>query len=391
MRKNRGSLKWVGLIIALVCAVPVGIWYFTKARPLQLIVIAGGHPAGQYDNLAKSLGECLNDMYHINFQVMNTRGSLDNADQLRGGAANLAVLQSNMLPNTGYSTLAPLFLDVVYIIARKNSDIKSIYDLDGRRIIPSPLGSGSRVVTDTILHLYGIEISEEDKNYKGEFIDIKNHNEFEAALVTTSIFNPKVRGLLASGEFKVVPIKDVDMLVTLYPSFVRYTIPQGLLAPSKAVPPQPTPSVAVTAILAARDDVSNTLVDQVMAALYAGKVRSRVRDFIALPKPEQWSLPHLHKRAKYHYEPLNMEKVQSLVETEEKIRSFLLAIAVGLYFFWKYWRQLRKENQIKLMRSMLDKYFEKLIDIEHRKMRTSDPASLCEMLNEVASNKLEAM
>jgi TRAP-type uncharacterized transport system substrate-binding protein len=64
-------------------------------------------------------------------EVLGTEGSEQNFKKLVEGEADLAIIQGGSVPIEEVSVITPLFREFVFVIARKGTDIQSVWDLKG--------------------------------------------------------------------------------------------------------------------------------------------------------------------------------------------------------------------------------------------------------------------
>ena len=127
------------------------------ASPEQLN-IATGSAGWEYNRTGERICSILEkeDLFHC--KAMVTRGSLQNIELLKDGKANLALSQSDMIPDESvdFVSLKTLSRQALYIFVRKDSGIHGIRDLMHKRINTGPVGSGLRGTMNRVLEATGI-------------------------------------------------------------------------------------------------------------------------------------------------------------------------------------------------------------------------------------------
>jgi len=198
---------------------------FTKVLTVLLIVlmsatalkaqlnILSGVKGGFYEAIA-------NDIKRVSRQeinVVNSRGSIDNYDQLINNDNNIFVsfLQYDVLllnelqnPNLRKElrVLLPLFLDEeIHIIARRDSKINKVKDLKGKKVAVGDKYQGTFVTAQTV-----------KKMTKTEWIDVvmSSENAYAALLrgeIDAYFFVGGAPVSLLAGEGESVPIKLVNL------------------------------------------------------------------------------------------------------------------------------------------------------------------------------------
>jgi len=130
------------------------------------IVIATGPDTGTYHALGQALARVLEDASVVaSAEVLSTGGSVENMERIdgAGGGADLAFVQSDTPVGNNARLVAPLYNEVLHIlVSRLDADeIRSIYDLRGRRVSLGPAGSGTRQLSKRVLEHFGAEIGED--------------------------------------------------------------------------------------------------------------------------------------------------------------------------------------------------------------------------------------
>lgn len=175
-----------------------------------------------------------------------------------------------------------------------------------------------------ILEHYGVEVSGQktDSYFKGLLTD----DTLDAAIITTGILNEDLKAVLQSGKFLLLGIPDTKALAALHPCFSSFTIPSGLYGEG-SVPDKDIKTVAAAAFLAAKEDVSELLVTEVLAALYKYDMPLNFKIMMIEEEAKSWPLMPLHSASLRYFEPHKriglLEKYVSFISG---IKELLLAL-----------------------------------------------------------------
>ena len=220
---------------------------------LFLTIATGGY-LGVYYPLGASLANCTKPNSGEPKPPCKPRGaSVENINLLDQKRAELAIIMgdaaSQAYEGTGpfdkkvqsFAAVASLHPNYVQVITTKNSGIKTIEDLKGKRVgVWAPnSGVGIRcLVRHPEAHGMSYDDFEEDFLSYSEAIDGIKNGTVDAAFVTSGIPNPAVTDLSTTHEVKVIPIKGKGMkkLKELYPYYAENTIPKGTYGNKKDVP-----------------------------------------------------------------------------------------------------------------------------------------------------------
>lgn len=211
--------------------------------------------------------------------AITSQGSQANIQNLEAGDAHLGFVQSDVMsyaysgtnlfssPVTGFSTVCAMYMEQVQIVTL-NPEIKSVADLAGKTVSVGDAGSGTYFNAVDILGAYGLDV-EKDVNpvYEsfGASVDSLQDGKIDAAFIVAGIPTNAVTQLSASRQVSLVSLDDehIDTLIASSPYYTRSVIPADTYAmPADAV------TVAVGAVVIARDDVPTRDIYNFVSAVY---------------------------------------------------------------------------------------------------------------------------
>ncbi len=134
------------------------------------LTIATGSAEGTYFNIAQDIKR-IADKEGIAIEVVPTNGSFDNINLLGSGKVDLAIMQLDvlrfvaeiMLKETGFNVLQEakvvlnLYPEEIHVLT-KDDKIKTIQDLQGKRVAVGPEKSGSALTAEVLLGGFGVKI-----------------------------------------------------------------------------------------------------------------------------------------------------------------------------------------------------------------------------------------
>ena len=390
----RRWITWGLVALIVVCVVA---WFVTREVLPREIRIATATKGGFYYKFASALKPHLERRTGRSVALLETKGSVQNRELLLAGKAHLAIMQAGAFPMDGLSALAPLYPDVVHVIARQGRGIASIRDLAGKSVSLGRRGSGNRNSALLILEHYDVdpEKLEQNETYFKDLLDDELDVPLDAAIVTTGLLNPDLHTILKTGRFELIPILDAKALAIRHAYFSPIDIPRGLFKEGPPVPAKPVPTVATVAILAARDDVPDVLVTKTLSALYSGEMRLAVPTMMSLKEAAAWQLFPLHDAARGYYNPYEgLGLLTNFMESLAATKELLFAFGAAFYLLWVR-RQRKKEEREKAdfakQKEHLDRFLDETVRIEREQMASEDPRKLKDYLNEVTEIKLRAL
>ncbi len=380
-----GSSVPVVAIVASVVALAVIVGGFYGYRALSgdhaqdEIVIATGPETGTYHALGKALARVLEGASIVeSAEVVSTGGSVENMERIddAGGGADLAFVQSDTPIGNNARLLAPLYNEVLHIlVSRLDADeIRSIYDLRGRRVSLGPAGSGTRQLSKRVLDHFGVEVGEDLALLPVDATAGLIDGSVDAAFILNAIPSRMVAQLAEKDAIRFLSLGDAqeygnesDALALVFPTIRGTTIPRSTYV---RLPKEPVQTIEVSAMLIARRDLDVNLVRNITAAVFENRsgaaglegtdlaVAGRIREDY---RPGAVTIPY-HRGAVAYY---HREEPAFFVEYAEAI-SLGLTLLVGLYsgsIAFREWMRRRMKNRI-------DAY---LLEVESQ---TADLASL---------------
>jgi len=383
-------------VAAGMLAIIVGslVWYFSPHTPPSTFRIPTSPKGGLYSRVGASLKPILAQQLGRPVELVHTKGSVENRRMLLAGDVDLAILQDGSIDSHGLAVIAPLYHEVVHVLVREESELNSIDDFKGRAVAIGPLDSGMHESALILLRHYGLSAADlrESDRY---FAEILTDPKIEAAIVTTGFLNGDLQRVMESRKFKLLPIRDAESLTIHHPYLTATTIPTGVFEGHPPVPETPVPSVATTAFLGARENVSDELVRRNLSVLYERDLRQQIPTLIPLTEARTTTMGNLHRATRNYYDPFGgVELLSNLLESLSAVKELMFAFCAGLYLMWDRWRRMkeREERQVvRVMKERLDQFLEESVRLERAQMETDDPQRLRDYLNQATRLKLRAI
>lgn len=386
--------KLVGAFMAFVVVASILAWYLTLDTLPRTIRIATAEEGGLYHSLGRALATELEPRTGREVQLVPSRGSVANRTLLKEGRAEVAIVQGGAVPTDELAVVAPLYSDITHLIVRVDSDLHAVEDLAGRRVVLGPQGSGMRASALEVLAHYDLTDQIEDAEGR-YFLDLLEDDTLDAALVTTGILNEDLQRLLRSARFRLLPIPDAEAIEHKDFFLYRTVLPRGVYREAPSVPGTNTPTIATTAYLVAKHDVSDSLVDALLETLYEAGLSETFPILIPYAQAESRCPMPLHPAArKYFNPPDHIGLLANILESIAAFKELLFALAAGSYLIWDRWRRQKEKElqaQSAAQKEDLDAFLAQTLTIEQAQMQTSDPEKLKDYLDELTRIKLRAL
>lgn len=248
----------------------------------RLIFTTGG-AQGTYYGFGGVLAGKVSEKTSTKVTVIASGGSKANIEALSDGDAQLGFVQSDvgayaykgtrLFENeriTDFSTVANLYKEQVQIVTL-NPEIKTVADLRGKNISVGAAGSGVYFNAVDVLKVYGIDINTDIKpTYQsfGDSVEALQDGKIDAAFIVAGAPTTAVTSLAATKKVYLVSVDDEHILALRAesPYYNKDVITKDVYGTDEDVS-----TVAVGAVIVARDDVSEADVYNFLYAIFENK------------------------------------------------------------------------------------------------------------------------
>lgn len=264
----------ISIVILLVSFVIVGGSSFFETRIAeaanthQLIIGTGGVSGSYYPTggaLARVWTKYIDD---VSASAQATGASLENTKLLDKAEIELGLTQTDLIQyavsgeemfTKKYSNLqviASLFSEHIHLFVRRDSGIKTIADLKGKKVAVGSQGSGPLVNSRQIFEIFGVTFKDFTPLYLTNIdaVDRMKDGLLDAIFTTTAAPNATYQDLCIAKDVELYSFTEEELkkIVTRYPFFKEIVIPQDAYHGQN----QDINTVAVRAVIAVRDDLS---------------------------------------------------------------------------------------------------------------------------------------
>jgi TRAP transporter TAXI family solute receptor len=307
-------MKQKGLIVSLIFVVALFFTTECVAANTNYIFATGG-VSGTYYPLGGVIAQIWNKKIpNLNVTVQATGASVENIRLLGKKSAEVAlslndinyyaykgleVFKARKEKYTNFSAIGNVYPDVIQMVSRKDSQIKTIADLKGKKVAVGAPGSGAQVSARQILGIYGIDYqtrkdinpvylspAESADNFKDKHVD--------ACYLSQSIPNAALQDINVMNPIHFLEIDDAmyAKIRKAYPFFESFVIPANTYQGQD----KPVKTVAIWSSMLVRNDLPENIVYQMTKVMYeeraaiaqghsAGKYLSLERATGGIPVP----------------------------------------------------------------------------------------------------------
>ena len=228
-----------------------------------------GGEAGTYYGFGSVIAGKVGDLTSTTVTAISSGGSAHNIQSLEDGDAQLGFVQSDVMvyafngertfaetgASTGFSTVAALYMEQVQIVTVDPS-IKTVDDLKGKKVSVGAAGSGVFFNAVDVLSVYGLDVEKDItptyQNFNDSAEALKDA-QIDAAFVVAGAPTTAVTDLASGRDISLVALDDehITALIEACPYYSKNIISKDVYNLA-----EDTTTVAVGAVVVARDDVS---------------------------------------------------------------------------------------------------------------------------------------
>jgi len=390
------SVPGLAIIASLVAvALIIGGIYLYRTVSTEVayrqIVIATGSESGTYHALGKALQRVLEGTNSFDsVSVRATDGSVENMRLIGGDhehRVDLAFVQGDDSASTNARLVTTLYDEVLHILITKSAaqDIRTIYDLQGKRVALGAAGSGTRQLSLRVLRHFGIEVKEDLVWSATETAEGLANDTIDAAFLLSAIPSALIFDLAEADAIRFLSLGDAQQegdeahaLELVIPGLQRDIIPRSTYVrlPQKAVH-----TVSVTAMLVARKDLDDELVRSITATLFGNragaagleggdlKVARKIREHY---EPASVTIPyHPGATAYYHREepPFFVEYAEAL-----SLGLTLMLAVYSVFIALREWMRRRMKNRVDAYLLEVERLAENYHDLNQNELVTQQGA-----------------
>jgi TRAP transporter TAXI family solute receptor len=268
-----GRLVAAGVLGAVLMSAP--------AKAQEFIGILTGGTSGVYYPMGVAISKILSDKIKGSRpSVQATKASVENLVLLQQGKGEIAFTLGDSLAfawegneEAGFKTkqtklrgMAAIYPNYVQIVASKDSGIKTLADLKGKRLSVGAPKSGTELNARAILAAAGISYKDLGKiEYLpfGESVDLMKNRQLDATLQSAGLGVAAIRDLASSVDINVVEIPAAIVEKTGAP-YIKAIIPKGTYTGQDT----DVATAAVVNYLVTRSDLSDNAVYEMTKAIF---------------------------------------------------------------------------------------------------------------------------
>lgn len=218
--------------------------------------------------------------------AQSANGSVANVEAIGAGALESGFAQSdiahwahsgtgvfeNRSPYTELRAIAGLYPETVHIVARKDTSIRSVHDLRGKRVSLDEPGSGTLVAARLILSAYGLSENDLEPEYIKPTLASKRLRERKLDAFFTVAGDPvsSIQDLAGAAGIEIVPVDGPERtrLLEEHEFFSSRSIEPGVYQGVDK-----TPTISVNALWVTRSDIADELIYEITSVLWSSTAK----------------------------------------------------------------------------------------------------------------------
>lgn len=268
------------LIILISFLILGGLFQPVFSEEIRLILATGG-TAGTYYPFGGAMAKIWNSKIPgMNVTVQSTGASAENVRLINKKEVELALVQSDTIDFayhgketfkerlTRMNAIAVLYPEIIQIVVRGDSKIKSFMDLKGVKIGVGAPGSGTEANFRQLLDIYGMKKEDVKAQYLSfaESAEQFKDKHIDAFIVTAGIPNAAIMDVSVMQNIRLLSLPDdkIAQITKKYPFLSPATIPANTYKNQ----PYEVKTVAVAAVLIASSELKDDVVYNLTKALF---------------------------------------------------------------------------------------------------------------------------
>ena len=275
--------KTIAVLFALILTLSVPLIASGSSESSGNLMFGTGGDQGTYYGFGNVLAQRVSSETDTKVTAVVSAGSQDNIEMMDMNRYQLGFVQTdvmsyayngtNLFAETGkidsFSTIGALYMEQVQIVTL-NPNIKTVADLKGKAVSIGSSGSGVYYNALDILAAYGLTENDIKPTYQsfGDSVDSLQDGKIDAAFVVAGAPTVAVSTLASSRPVYLVSIDDehFEKLVDASPYYSRNIIGKDVYGTA-----EDCYTVAVNAVIIARDDVSEDAAYDIVSTIFNDK------------------------------------------------------------------------------------------------------------------------
>jgi len=267
-------------VIGRIASIALLLLLATSVSAQEIVILTGG-TSGVYYPLGVALKHVFErDVPKSKISVVSTQATVENLNLLQQGRGTLALAQGDVLaeawkgnPEAGFPSsrtkirlVGAAYPNYIHIIARRDANIKSVFELKGKRVSVGAARSGNELNARALLGIAKISYADllqvEYLEY-GQSVDLLVKGQLDAAIISAGLGVAAVQRAASQAPIDIVPI-DAKLIDNSNGMFYAISIPADSYPGQK----QQVNTAALNNYFVTTIDASEDLVYRITKAIF---------------------------------------------------------------------------------------------------------------------------
>lgn len=260
-RRFQAAVLLLLLVTPIVGVGAMIAWQKSLDAMPAIVRIGGGVQEGLYDSIVRELEARIEQTYQVQCEVIQSHGSLENREHLLQGRVDIAPMQGTAIKGERIFLVAPLIHELLYVLARNDSNVDVFEDLRDRQVAVGPIGGGSWQASKLVLD--SLEWGNRVEPTFCQWRELLSDDGPNLAMICVGRGSELISSLISSGRWKLVPIQDALSISSHHPS-----LDPLMIQAEENLGVREIPTIGTIAFLAAREDTPSELIQALLETLY---------------------------------------------------------------------------------------------------------------------------
>ncbi|MEA5577225.1 TAXI family TRAP transporter solute-binding subunit [Anabaena sp. UHCC 0451] len=290
------KMIFISLGLASIGTFAIIIWNLSSRFTSPQITIAAGDKTGESYIISEAITKVVERRSNIKITLQATGGTSENLELLLAGKADLVTAQADVVSQklgtlandksilldykkkSTAKTVAVLYRDLFQLVV-KDPKINQFVQLKGKTIALTPSGGQYESFMKIAEHyglsqkdfrITGLDMSGRPiKNYDDNWADQDfQKNRADAIFRVRAAGNKSISNIVNNYQGKLIPIPQAEAMKIKQPALESAIIPQGAYRGNSAMPPTNLPTVAISRLLLASDQVDTRIIREITQIIY---------------------------------------------------------------------------------------------------------------------------
>ncbi len=307
-----GRFLAFALIVILISAVVGAFWLNRDREPMRLTVATGPLGSDAYVLMREVAEVVIRHSDTLRLSVRPTIDASQNIALLNRGEIDTAVIRSDTPVVSDVRVIANLYPDIMHVISRSETGIRSVNDLARASVSIPPFGTDAFRSFWVLGDHYDLSIDTMDWDAEpfAKGAERLLNGNVDALFATRSLRDAKLIRLFEDAQLKglrlrLVPVRQASAIAVKRPFLEPAMIPAGTYTGATPVPGMDLPTPSVDRILVSRENISDDAIRELTRILFEHRLDLTIRFSLAsaIAQPDQsrgLSVP-LHDGAEAFY------------------------------------------------------------------------------------------